>query len=529
MKAVTIMSNKSSIRGDEPRGSGRISRVKLVLAAVVAASLAWLVAGLAIHLNSVAPAHRLVLSEHARTVAKELDSAVKMRSAVIMSALYNRQLENVLASSGLENLVNSIRSQFPDFLSLEVLNVNGEVLAMVGELPLSQANLAPKDAGENLFRIDPRASNTGVFRDDPTSGCFFLTSRHKDSDGTYWYTRTRFARRAIEGLLSEFQGRATLVSIAGGKQDLEQVYGYPARIYGNWWSGPQSAEVTLETPGWLVKVASAASGSLLRRTSIIFPLVILVLAALAWLFRPRIPRQESFDGSSRGACVTETRSAVHEALTTSARSKEAPIEENIREYQPAERTIRPHVPQRNEFVATDFSTPYHPREEFASTGNESPVDYFCPPQLIFDPMADAYESSAGKNPEADLSLVAVELEDATEPHWDEISFATTDEIVVSEEFGEFFFSEQSFSSELGASPQDELEIAEDEGSGLSTAQASAKVVTRDVAAPDPSRVSAETVPDVLEVEWEEPSDALTLEPKKEPPPEAVRFSEFFNC
>jgi hypothetical protein len=446
-----------------------------------------------------------------------------------MSAVYNRQLENVLASSGLENLVNSIRSQFPDFLSLEVLNVNGEVLAMVGELPLSQAYLAPKDAGENLFRIDPRASNTGVFKDEPGSGCFYLTSRHKDSDGTYWYTRTRFTRRAIEGLLTEFHDRATLMSIAGGKPDLEQVHGYPARIYGNWWSGPQSAEVTLETPGWLVKVASAANGSLLRLTSIIFPLVILVLAALAWLFRPRIPLQESFDSNARGAGVTETRGGVQESLMTSVPPKRGPFEENIREYQPSERSIPPHLPQRTESFATDFSTPYHPREEFASTGNEPSVDYFCPPQLIFDPMADAYESLAGKNPEADLSLVAVELGDATEPHWDVNSFSETDEIVIFEEFGEFFVSEQSLSPELGASLQDELEITEDEESGLTTAQALAKVGPRDMAAPDASRVSAETVPDVLEVEWEEPSDARIPEPKKEPPQEAVLFSEFFNC
>jgi hypothetical protein len=501
----------------------------LVLAAIVAACLAWLVAGLAIHLNSVAPAQRQVLSEQARSAAKELDAAIKLRTAVIMSAVHNRQLEKVLASSGLENLVNSVRGQFADFLSLEVLNVNGEVLAMVGELPLSQANLAPKDAGENLFRIDPRASNTGVFRDDPASGCFFLTSRHKDSDGTYWYMRTRFTRRAFEGLLNEFQGRATLVSIAGGRHDLEQVYGYPARVHGNWWSGPQSAEVTLETPGWLVKVASAANGSLLRRTSIVFPLVIMVLAGLAWLFRPRIPLQESFDENSRGARVTEKRSALHEPLTTSARPEQVPVEENIREYQSAERTILPHVPQRNEFVAADFSTPYHRREESASTEDESSIDYFCPPQLIFDSMADVYESSAGENPEGDLSLVAVEFGDAKEPHCDAISFAMVDEIVISGEFGEFFVSEQSLSPELEASLQDELEITEDEQLALSTGQTSANVRLLDVAAPHPSGVSAETIPDVLEVEWEEPPGVHSPEPKKDAPREAIPFSEFFNC
>lgn len=529
MKAVTIMSSKPSIRGDESRGSGRITRGKLVLVAVVAASLAWLVAGLGIHFNSVAPAQRLVLSEQARTVAKELDAAVKMRSAVVLSALYHRQLENVLASSGLESLVNSIRGQFPDFLSLEVLNVNGEVLAMVGELPLGQANLAPKDAGENVFRVDPRASNTGVFKDDPGSGCFFLTSRHKDSDGTYWYTRTRFARRAIEGLLNEFQGRASLVSIAGGKHDLEQVYGHPARIYGNWWSGPQSADVTLEAPGWLVKVTSAASGSLLRRTSIIFPLVIFVLAAFAWLFRPRVPLQESFDGNYRGDRVTETHRAVLDSPKTSAPSKQVAVEQNIREYQPAEGAILPHVPHRNEVVAADFSTPYHPREESASTENESSVDYFCPPQLIFDPMADAYESSPRENPESDLSLVETEFGDVTGPHGDQISFSAADEIVISEEFGELFISEQSLSPDVGAGLQDELEISEEDESGVSTAQASPGAGPRQVAEPDPSTVSAEIIPDVLEVEWEEPPGVHSSDPKKDAPREAVLFSEFFNC
>jgi hypothetical protein len=220
MKAVKTMSTGHSHKKQAVIGN---TWIKVVVAALITASLSWLVSSVSFYLGSVAPIKRLMLSEQAKSLAKEMDSQLKTRTAVITSLVHDWSLEKLLATSGVEKFSNAIQGQFSDYLSLEVLNANGEVLAMLGELSLSQTDLSPKDSGENAFRSYQKSSFTGVFRDDPLNGCFFLTCRHRNGDGTYWYSRTRFARTTIEGLLSEFGGRAALVQIYGGKQDQEVV------------------------------------------------------------------------------------------------------------------------------------------------------------------------------------------------------------------------------------------------------------------------------------------------------------------
>ncbi|MBI5249684.1 MAG: hypothetical protein HY912_09330, partial [Desulfomonile tiedjei] len=373
------MSSRTSVK--EQTGSG-ISWGKTILAAIVAACLAWLVAGVTLHLGSVEPAQRLSISEQAKSLAKELDAALKIRAAVVMSVVYNRSLEKLLASTGLDNFANFIHGQLSDFLSLEMLNDNGEVVAMIGELPLSQADLSSKDAGENVFRKDPRAFVTGIFRDDPVNGCFFLTCRHRNGDGTYWYTRTRFTRRVIEGLLNEFQGRASLVSISGGKHDLEVVYGHPTRTYGSSWSGLQSVEATLESPGWLVKVAAEDNVSPFRRKSIILPAIALVFTIIACFLWPRIRISEPWKKDSQGSGATEI-PAGRESGRSFDTTKESAGTKNRAKPELSGRIEAPGLPRQNELFAAYFADDYRPGENQAtSKRDESYEDYFCPSQLI---------------------------------------------------------------------------------------------------------------------------------------------------
>ncbi len=540
MKAVTIMITKPS--GKDEAGSGIIWR-KIVLTAVIAATLAWLVAGVTTNLGSVAPAQRTILSDKAQSLAKELDAALKIRTAVITSAAYNRTLEKLLASSGLEQFSNCIRGQFTDFLSLEVLNDNGELVAMIGDLLLSQADLAPKDAGENVFRNDPKAFFTGVFRDDIANGCFFLTCRHKNGDGTYWYSRTRFTRRVIEGILSEFQDRATLVSIAGGKNDLEAVYGHPTRAYGNWWSGLKYVEASLESPGWLVKLAPKENGSLFRRASIIIPAMALVLAVIGCFFGNliRIPARWNNESEQADAGISTARQssravALAKDSADTGDATKTPFQEEI---------DISGLPKQKELFSVGSETDDCSRREDASTGRDEEThdDYFCPPQLIFHPMADEFAPptlNLFESAEQKLTAEPPQIE-ATEYNPDEFAIDSSqvyaeaavndisEEISMTGSPGEFFTAEESSIHALEGNFPEELEFFWEEDTSPCTLQIAADNQYQFQAATDEDKLHAEAVPDVLELEWEEPAAAPSTKPKKQGSRESVLLSDFFNC
>ncbi len=540
MKAVTIMITKPS--GKEEAGSGIIWR-KIVLTAVIAASLAWLVAGVTTNLGSVAPAQRTILSEKAQSLAKELDAALKIRTAVITSAAYNRTLEKLLASSGLEQFSNCIRGQFTDFLSLEVLNDNGELVAMIGDLLLSRADLAPKDSGENVFRNDPKAFFTGVFRDDLANGCFFLTCRHKNGDGTYWYSRTRFTRRVIEGILSEFQDRATLVSIAGGKHDLEAVYGHPTRAYGNWWSGLKYVEVSLESPGWMVKLAPKESGSLFRRASIIIPAMALVLAVIGCFFGNLIRIPARWNNESEHADAAKI--TARESSRIAALTNDSPDTGGVMKTPFHGEIDISGLPKQKELFAVGSATDDSSRREDESThrDEDSHDDYFCPPQLIFDPMADEFAPptlNLFKPEEQSLTAEPAQPE-ATDSNPDEFAIdysqvyaeATLDdiaeEISMTGSPSEFFASEELSIHTLEDNIPEELEFFWEEETPPCAVQIASDSQYQLQAATDEDKPHAEAVPEVLELEWEEPAAAPSPKPRKEGSRESVLLSDFFNC
>lgn len=542
MKAVTIMSNKPSTWNEEP--AGRITWDQMILAVVIAACLAWLVAGVSIRIGSVDPASRLVLSEQAKSLAKELDAALKIRAVAIVSAAYNKPLERLLASSGLENFTNTIRSQFTDFLSLEVLNGNGEAVAMMGDLPLSQAGLSPKDAGENVFLNDSRAFLTGVFRDDPANECFFLTCRHRNEDGTYWFTRTRFSRRVVEALLSEFQGRASLVSISGGKNDLAMVYGHPTRIYGNWWAGPQSVEASLETPGWLLKLSADDQRSLFKRASFILPAVIMVFAALAYLFGSRIRSREHWNRGAEVACLADA-SAGRESVTTASQSGEMSRGAAGIKPQPKNRIRQQELPNHTGLFTINVAPGYHPPQEqvAASKTDEASDDYFCPPQLIFDPGTDELASLKASASEAERktslsgapkieaieSLPAEFRAENPDRYAEFIVHADPQEIQITESLNEFSPSEeQLYVTREDVLPED-VDFFWEEEADSSGMHDAAMVQSQAKSAVATYELAGEVIPDVLVLEWEEPATKPVAEKKKEQPREVVLFSEFFNC
>jgi hypothetical protein len=504
MKAVTTMSTRPSLK-EEP---GRNSWSKVVLVALFAACLSWLAASAFIYLGSVAPAQRSVLSEEAKSLAKELDSQLKTRTAVITSLVHNRSLEKLLAATGVEHFSNAIHDQFSDFLSLEVLNANGEVLAMIGELGLSQADLSPKDAGENAFQSDQRFSSTGIFKDDPLNSSFFLTCRHGNGDGTYWYSRTRFTRKSIETLLGEVQNRAALVRISGGKHDLEVVYGHPTRTYGSWWSGPEYAEATLEYPGWLIKMTTQEKKALLSTASIFVPGSVLVLSVIGFLFGRRHWTQENFERpewENAAAIPKENSKFVSGNLPTQNAAHEAKLLEE------------------SDFFQIDTESDFSPIKDEHCTSEAEIHDEFLPPvteELSSEP------DSASETVSRDIPSEAVQLE-ATDADEDEFVTDSCEEdlVVVTCETSESSTEEKS----MVASQEDEIEVLWEQGAEPTIFQIAAEGKLLPENACDADKLNPDALPDVLELEWAEPKASPLPEPKEKRQRETVLLSDFFNC
>lgn len=371
---------------------------RLIPAILIGSSAAWLIAAFAIHFGTIAPLRAGLISDHANALARQIDSAIKVRSTLISSAVNDQHLEKILGSSRLEALVKHIENHFPDFISLEVMNHRGEILAIVGEVALSKGTLVPLDIKDAFFQLDSRAGNAGLFRDDPANSSFFITCRHRNSDGTIWYSRSRFGRSTLEEILNHEQdkGSASLVSFSGVGSDVQQLAENRHRVYSSWWSGLQAVEVSLENPGWLLKVVPSSSGSPVRRASATIPGLILLLAAAAYLVLAR--RENTYNMPDAGSPRTPR------ADTKSLKAVEIPEQKPLeaipeKAFDPAHQlplaaasavsaSVLPPLPLPQPIPVVSLPPSYDVNQE--NENAEAYSELLCPPQLVFAPMPDTF-------------------------------------------------------------------------------------------------------------------------------------------
>jgi hypothetical protein len=72
----------------------------------------------------------------ARGLASKMDAVIDARASALRMAGGSIDIENLAASGGLNRLLGGLKDLFPDFRSLEILNEQGQPLAMMGELSL---------------------------------------------------------------------------------------------------------------------------------------------------------------------------------------------------------------------------------------------------------------------------------------------------------------------------------------------------------------------------------------------------------
>ncbi len=218
-------------------------------------------------------------------MARDIDSVVKVRVVATSIAAGGIGKAGLTEAGALDNLLNTFRRSFRDFLSLEVLDPHGEVIAMAGELPLSQARRFSGIGGAER-PLDTASSQSQVFHDDPAANNFYITVRLEAKDGTVWYSRTRFSRESIKKILSSGGDRWTagLAKISDKEANSGGCAGAAAGSFGTWWDGRDTAAVPLQTAGWIVNLAKP-SRVLFSKGPVILVAVILLLAVVVCLYR----------------------------------------------------------------------------------------------------------------------------------------------------------------------------------------------------------------------------------------------------
>ncbi|MFH1115261.1 MAG: hypothetical protein V1792_15230, partial [Pseudomonadota bacterium] len=235
---------------------------KSALAArVCIACIPGLIIGLTAFIVSVGPLEKRLLQLEADGLARDIDAVVNLRAAAIRIAAGEIGTAGLHEAGALNNLLDSFRRSFADFLSLEILDPHGEAIAMAGELPLSQARRFSGDGGAERPPISA-LNKSQAFQDDPAADNFHITVRLEAKDGTEWYSRARFSRESIKKILSAGGGRWTagLEKISDEEANTGKYAGAPSGTFSSVWPGRDAAVVPLHAAGWIVKLEKPSKG-----------------------------------------------------------------------------------------------------------------------------------------------------------------------------------------------------------------------------------------------------------------------------
>lgn len=231
-----------------------------------------LVFGFAGYFGVIAPLKGKLLAEQTRSLGTGIDATIVERATCLAVAVSDDKVEDFLEEGRLQEIVRSIQSRFSDFLSLELIDNSGTILAMAGdEGILPDTGASGEAVGQLMDRFPKVVKKAWAFHDDP-AGEHFSVMWIRREDGTEpFFVRARFSRKSIRDLLEaaskEIDGVAGFVQVAdAGARNwfdaAESGSGFPARIAkaasapvavtGKWFATPFRTEMRLSVPGWAV-------------------------------------------------------------------------------------------------------------------------------------------------------------------------------------------------------------------------------------------------------------------------------------
>jgi hypothetical protein len=258
----------------------RLSRQLLLW--VCAACIPGLVLGLLAYYWTVGPLENSLMDVQARSIARDIDAAIQVRAASIEVAAGNLNLQKLADSGQLDNLLKTTHKAFPDFISMEILDEHGDVLALVGELPLSEARHGlRRSTAAKVGTMSYR--DRDMFVDDPDSSSFLISLKHETPEGRVWFSRTRFTRDAIKQALSSPSNGfvAVLTPVTEAKEQNSSI----TTLYKSWSGRVAGKDARLRTPGWLVTVAPPSKSKSWKFLAGVVAAFAVLVAALLCAFR----------------------------------------------------------------------------------------------------------------------------------------------------------------------------------------------------------------------------------------------------
>jgi hypothetical protein len=257
------------------------------------------------HVAVVIPLQKRALGEHVRRQALEADAFLAERSSTVEMAVGNLRQEKTTAATDVDGLVRVLRSVWPDFLSLEVIDSQGELIAMVGDLYLSDAG-RPIHLDKPIHQALMTNRYDSIFRDDPQRGFFSVTVKQTASAGGTWFARARFSREPLEKLLlsTGAAGTGELVSVSGKSSSWPTDASETYRTHQNWLGVPTGAEALLRTPNWMLRVQRGCGGSWFLIVSGLAGAAIFLACAAAWLL-PWLSRHPAWQAAASAVAAEE--------------------------------------------------------------------------------------------------------------------------------------------------------------------------------------------------------------------------------
>lgn len=245
-----------------------LSGLRIVKVLCLGLAAACLV-GVFVYWWMVVPLEKKLAARGAHSLAERVDAAIKVRIEVIRAATADLRVANLSAPGALDGIGQTLRQSFSDFISLEIVNEDGDLLAMVGDITLSEGarETIPALAGGN---DNAKQGLHSIFHDDSKGRSFFVEVRHQGTDGIPWFTRARFSRDIIERLLNTSKGplHATLVTAPVTGSVITGLDRDSANMSMDWLGNLAWIEAPLSVPGWWLRMESVPRQSIVSRLSL---------------------------------------------------------------------------------------------------------------------------------------------------------------------------------------------------------------------------------------------------------------------
>ncbi|GEM_PF-2165118 len=307
---------------------------KTMRALLVGAAGVSILIGVLGYVGLVLPMEKKLITDQLHRLVREIGVVIETRSAVMGAATHNLRERDLHSMEPSEQIYHSLRSRFSDLQRLEVIDGDGEILGMVGDLPVSKSGLEMRTQVSSFAGLKSQMHGAEEhFQDHQESGCFFITRKLAHGARGDMFIRAKFSRRPINRILAsasqDSNREAHLARVSGRQPGIEgEISG--VRIDGNWLTGPIAAEIVLSKKGWAVimKGGPGVGRYLPIGLSLVGLIALGLLPARRFIGRARAAAQVAEDSHAHGITDSQEEGLVDSQSASPMRQSPRVISED---------------------------------------------------------------------------------------------------------------------------------------------------------------------------------------------------------